>query len=95
MCEPKAMSAPASDGSGGYDINVTCEISGKPITISNKYGMYCEDMCGYEEDKALGDDFEDVFAELDEDMDDDEQVLKLMNGLHDIFKKHLGDDKNG
>lgn len=26
-------------------IEVTCEISGKPITSTNAYGMHCEDKC--------------------------------------------------
>ena len=29
---------------------VTCDC-GKPIIMANKYGMFCEDMCGYEESK--------------------------------------------
>ena len=27
---------------------VTCDC-GKPITFVDKYGMFCEDLCGYEE----------------------------------------------
>lgn len=33
---------------GGIDVLCKC---GKPIVISNEYGMFCEDMCGYEESK--------------------------------------------
>ncbi len=33
-------------------VDVTCSISGKPITISNEYGMFCEDMCQLEECKS-------------------------------------------
>jgi len=31
--------------------SLTCKVCGKPIVKSNKYGMYCENMCGLEEDK--------------------------------------------
>lgn len=34
-----------------FDISITCEITGKPINKSNKYGMFCEDMCELEECK--------------------------------------------
>jgi len=30
--------------------SVTCDC-GKPIVIADKYGMFCEDLCGYEESK--------------------------------------------
>lgn len=30
--------------------SVTCDC-GKPIVTANEYGMFCEDMCGYEESK--------------------------------------------
>lgn len=33
---------------GHFDINCEC---GKPITKSNKYGMFCEDFCNLEESK--------------------------------------------
>ena len=36
---------------GGIDLSLTCSISGKPITISNQYGMFCEDMCELKECK--------------------------------------------
>ena len=32
-------------------IDVSCSKCGKPITEANKYGMYCEDFCGLNEDK--------------------------------------------
>ena len=38
-----------SDGS--ENINLSCKVCGKPITKTNKFGMYCEDMCGLDEDK--------------------------------------------
>ena len=37
---------------GTENLELTCKICGKPISKSNKYGMYCEDKCGIEEDKA-------------------------------------------
>jgi len=37
--------------SGNENVDITCEISGKPITVANKYGMFCEDMCGFEQEK--------------------------------------------
>ena len=34
---------------GGLDVDVRCKC-GKPIEASNRYGMYCEDFCGLEQD---------------------------------------------
>jgi len=36
---------------GQVDILVKCKVCGKPITVSNKYGMFCEDLCNMEEEK--------------------------------------------
>lgn len=33
---------------------VTCDDCGKPITVANELGMFCEDMCGIEESKEAG-----------------------------------------
>jgi hypothetical protein len=33
----------------GSDAHVFCDDCGKDITVSNVYGMFCEDMCGYDE----------------------------------------------
>ena len=33
------------------DLAITCRISGKHITHSNEYGMYCDDECNLEKDK--------------------------------------------
>lgn len=30
------------------DLDIFCSISGKPITITDNYGMWCEDKCEYE-----------------------------------------------
>jgi len=35
---------------GGVDVSCKCKC-GKPIVQSNKWGMYCEDKCGQDEDK--------------------------------------------
>ena len=26
-------------------VELTCKCTGKPITVTNKYGMFCEDLC--------------------------------------------------
>ena len=36
---------------GNGDFSITCDICGKPITHTDKYGMWCEDKCGREEAK--------------------------------------------
>lgn len=33
------------------DILIKCKFCGKPITVSNKYGVFCEDLCNIEEAK--------------------------------------------
>jgi endogenous inhibitor of DNA gyrase (YacG/DUF329 family) len=30
---------------GGVNLDITCPECGKPITVSNKYGMFCKDRC--------------------------------------------------
>lgn len=30
--------------------DMICDITGKPITITNEHGMYCSEMCGEEAD---------------------------------------------
>jgi len=49
MCEIKQTSAPAS--TGGVNLSMTCKTSGKPITIANKYGMFCADKCDLQANK--------------------------------------------
>jgi len=51
MCNIDTDSKPATGG--GINISVTCKTSGKPINVSNEYGMFCEDMCDLEEAKGL------------------------------------------
>lgn len=36
------------------EYNLICEISGKPISQSNEYGMFCDDLCEYEENVVAG-----------------------------------------
>jgi ribosomal protein L37AE/L43A len=59
------------------NIEVNCDICGKPITHTDKYGMWCEDECGREEamkdmtkifgkiEELFGVDFSKYFAEED------------------------------
>ena len=49
MCGIKYNKVPLP--TGGYDATATCRHSGKPITISNKYGMFCVDKCDLQENK--------------------------------------------
>ena len=80
MCDTKASSTPAAGG--GIDIEVICTNSGKPITISNEYGMFCEDMCDYPDAKNLHKDLKAVLAPLDDDsLDDDEKFKQMMQNL--------------
>ena len=39
------------NSTGGININIDCALCNKTIIISNKYGMYCENMCGLTKDK--------------------------------------------
>ncbi len=40
-----------SNNENGVDILITCKFCGKPITVSNKYGMFCEDLCSMDAEK--------------------------------------------
>jgi hypothetical protein len=33
----------------GTNAHVFCDDCGKDLTVANVYGMFCEDLCGYEE----------------------------------------------
>jgi uncharacterized protein with PIN domain len=50
MCQILKQSVPTKK-KGRIDAKVTCAKTGKPIVITNQYGMYCEDKCGLEQDK--------------------------------------------
>jgi hypothetical protein len=38
----------------GDQAYVYCDDCGKPLTISNEFGMFCDDLCGFEESKQIG-----------------------------------------
>ncbi len=35
------------------DLEIACKKTGKPIEVDTKYGMFCEDMCGLEENPEV------------------------------------------
>jgi hypothetical protein len=37
---------------GTINVDVNCTECGKPITVANDHGMFCEDRCGEEESKS-------------------------------------------
>lgn len=43
-------------------LDVTCKNTGKPITVSNKYGMFCEDKCDLEEAKQAANTISKMFG---------------------------------
>jgi len=49
MCEIDQSAKPAK--AGGVHLEMRCKQSGKPISVSNHYGMFCEDMCDLQENK--------------------------------------------
>jgi len=51
------------------DIEVVCQECGKPIVFSDNYGMFCEDRCGYEKSKDVGDAFDKLFSFFEKDLD--------------------------
>lgn len=46
------------------EAKVICTITGKPITVANDYGMYCEDLCGMDRDKELDSKMDELFKML-------------------------------
>lgn len=36
---------------GKISVEIVCRECGKPLTVANEHGMFCEDMCGFEESK--------------------------------------------
>ena len=49
MCQIKSSTKLAA--TSGIEVSVMCKTSGKPITISNEYGMFCEDLCDLQKNK--------------------------------------------
>jgi hypothetical protein len=47
MCDIDQSAKSAKNG--GVELSLRCKTSGKPITVSNQYGMFCEDMCDLQE----------------------------------------------
>ena len=45
------------------NIEVKCDVCGKPITHADKYGMWCEDECGREE---CMEDMSKIFGKIEE-----------------------------
>ena len=58
MCEILKKSNPTKDG---VDWSITCKFTGKPISISNEYGMFCEDLCELDECKKAKTKIENLF----------------------------------
>jgi hypothetical protein len=86
MCEATAEASKTA--SGKYDIQTTCKISGKPITIANDYGMFCEDMCNYDEIKKFGDYIQrkvlgmgNQIGDITSEEDSEEFLYRLLTGL--------------
>jgi len=38
----------------GTQAFIYCDDCGKPLSVTNENGMFCEDMCGYEESVKAG-----------------------------------------
>ena len=86
MCEFKAI--PSAAGGGKINIDCVCEISGKPITESNKYGMYCEDFCGKNDDAAAGKMLDKMMLPLkNEDISKEEAMEQMLGGLMQMFEQ--------
>ncbi len=49
MCDINQQADKCKDG---FDLSLTCKQSGKPISKSNKWGMFCEDLCDMDKQKA-------------------------------------------
>ena len=43
MCQPTTNTRRI--GTNHFDTFIHCTLSGKPIVMSNEYGMFCADMC--------------------------------------------------
>lgn len=45
---------------------IICSVSHKPVTIATSTGMYCEDMCGEEDDKLAGEVLRSMFPLIED-----------------------------
>lgn len=51
-------------GTNKYEVYTSCKKTGKPITVANKWGMFCEEMCDLEACKKVAEDLKDLFRGL-------------------------------
>ena len=63
MCDILTIRTEHDDGTDSIDFT-KCSVSGKPMTVTNELGMWCEDMCGYEDHKKMFDGMMGVFASM-------------------------------
>jgi hypothetical protein len=47
------------------EIDIRCKKTGKYITVTNKYGMFCEDMCDLAEAKKADAEIDKMLNKLD------------------------------
>ena len=64
MCDIKQIATKINGPDVDEDICLTCVKTGKDITVSNKYGMFCEDLCDLKECKIEMADIIDVIKEF-------------------------------
>ena len=59
---------------GKFDVDITCEVCGGPITHSDKYGMWCDKECGREMSIKASKEFR-------------EEMDSLINGFTNLIEK--------
>ena len=47
------------------NLNLTCKTSNKPISVTNKWGMFCEDLCNLEECKQAEKEINKIMEAMD------------------------------
>lgn len=82
MCEVDARYV---DDQGNAEVK--CLISGKPITHSDEYGMYCEDECDRDKDIEAGKALKGLLHKHCKDDGTPPDFGGLMSDMMDIFNK--------
>jgi len=51
---------------GDVAIEIVCRECGKPLTVVNDYGLFCEDLCGFKESKKAASHLKKMIEDLGE-----------------------------
>ena len=62
--KPSRIKTKVTETPDGLEVDVNCRECGKPITVSNQYGMFCENRCGIDKARKAGRQMKEFFEAM-------------------------------